>query len=73
MHIPPVRLLFLALALTGAGCRSVPPSEQARVAKPNMVFAEGAAFAERGALQSQIEPGSTSTGGGQAAGCTSCK
>ena len=77
MRIRLVSIWRVAAWLAGltllAGCARVPLSEQGRVAKPNMVFADTAAFNEKSALQCQIEPGTAASGGAQAAGFTSCK
>lgn len=56
-----------------SGCARVPVAKQGWVGKPNMVFSDGALFGDRQGLLGQIEPGASSTGGAQAAGCTSCK
>jgi hypothetical protein len=62
----------LALGLL-PGCVHVKVSEQGQVSKPNMTFADTAAFGYDSALVCQVEPGAATSGGAQAAGCTSCK
>ena len=65
--------LCLALVLAGPGCQKVPVHEQGLVAKPNMVFSDSMVFNYKGKLFPQVEPGSATSGGAQAAGCTSCR
>ena len=68
-------LLFGGLAW-GGGCSwggRVGISEQRLVSKPNMLFSQSGVFVYQNWLIAQIEPGSATSGGGQAAGCTSCK
>ncbi|HJN81734.1 MAG TPA: hypothetical protein QF478_03070 [Verrucomicrobiota bacterium] len=48
-------------------------SEQRLVSKPNMLFSQSGVFIYQNRLIAQIEPGSATSGGAQAAGCTSCK
>jgi hypothetical protein len=68
------RLCFTTIfLLVCAGCAVVRPSEQRLVSKPNMVFSESAVFSYANKLVPQLEPGSAFSGGGQSAGCTSCK
>lgn len=55
------------------GCHSVPVGEQGRLSKPNMIFADTAVFGYDSGLVTQVEPGAATSGGAQAAGCTSCK
>jgi hypothetical protein len=38
-----------------------------------MLFSQSGVFVYQNRLIAQIEPGSAASGGGQAAGCTSCK
>jgi hypothetical protein len=71
---PGVRLAIAALAVAVlCGCRSVPAYRQRLVAKPSMQFSRSPVFSYDAGLLPQIESGAASSGGGQAAGCTSCR
>ncbi len=70
------KMLLFSLLVCAVGCSSVGQvsvSEQRMVSKPNMLFSQRGVFASQNRLIAQIEPGSAASGGGQAAGCTSCK
>ena len=70
------KMLLFSLLVCGVGCASggqVSISEQRLVSKPNMLFSQNGVFVYQNRLIAQIEPGSATSGGGQAAGCTSCK
>ena len=70
------KILLFGLLACGEGCSSVGRvgiSEQRLVSKPNMLFSQSGVFVYQNWLIAQIEPGSATSGGGQAAGCTSCK
>jgi hypothetical protein len=56
-----------------SGCSPVSPQRQRLVSKPNMTFSDSLVFNYQNKLLPQVEPGSTFSGGAQAAGCTSCK
>ena len=62
-------LCFLLLQ----GCETVAVHEQRLVSKPNMTFSDSFLYAYQSRLTAQVEPGAASSGGAQAAGCTSCK
>jgi len=62
----------LLLGLAG-GCAQVPVAQQRLVAKTEMTFQSSAGSHPGSNLIGQIEPGSASSGGAQAAGCTSCR
>ncbi|MDP7050387.1 MAG: hypothetical protein QF600_00530 [Verrucomicrobiota bacterium] len=71
-----IKILLIGLLVCGVGCASVGHvniSEQRLVSKPNMLFSANGVFVYQNRLIAQIEPGSATSGGGQAAGCTSCK
>ena len=55
------------------GCSGVPLHQQRLVAKPTMTFDASASAHPASNLIAQLEPGAASTGGAQAAGCTSCR
>jgi hypothetical protein len=55
------------------GCRGVPVHEQRLVAQPNMQFARSPALGSTTRLLTQIETGAALSGGGAAAGCSSCR
>jgi len=70
-----VNLLVVGLglaALTG-GCTQVPVYQQVHVSKTGMLFSESLVASPRPNLITQIEPGSATSGGAQAAGCTACR
>ena len=70
------KILLFGLLACGVGCSSVARvgiSEQRLVSKPHMLFSQRGVFVYQTWLIAQIEPGSATYGGGQAAGCTSCK
>jgi len=54
-------------------CSHVGPHEQRLVSKPNMEFSDSPVFRYQSRLTPQVEPGSTTSGGAQSSGCTSCK
>lgn len=65
-----ITIALLPLALTG--CVRIPVSEHQDLSRRNMVFESQGAFASRAAIFGQTEPGSATSSGGQAAGCTAC-
>ena len=64
--------LTVGLAAVGAGC-SVPVHAQRLLAKPGMQFSGSAALGGPSKLLPQVESGAATSGGGQAAGCSSCR
>lgn len=60
-------------ALGMAGCTQVPLAKQRLVSKSSMSFDTSAHGHPVVNLMSQLEPGTAASGGGQAAGCTSCR
>jgi hypothetical protein len=77
--MPPsiLRLLaFFSVLITSIfqqGCETVGVQDQRLVSKPNMTFSNSYLYAFQPRLTAQVEPGASSSGGAQAAGCTSCK
>lgn len=73
----PVRICVFtglaALVVLLTGCTAVPVYQQGMVSQPGMYFTSSPIEAAEPALLTQIEPGIASTGGGQAAGCSSCR
>lgn len=66
--------VLLTLAAGGAqGCKTVAVNEQRLLSKPTMTFSDSFTYSYQPRLTVQVEPGSASSGGAQAAGCTSCK
>lgn len=69
--------MLLGLLATGGelltGCQAVPLAEQRLVAKTEMTFESSAAGHPDVNVLAQIEPGLATSGGAQAAGCTSCR
>ncbi len=68
-----LRVGSIAGLLLASGCAQVPVAQQRLVAKPEMTFQASAGSHPGSNLIGQIEPGSASSGGAQAAGCTSCR
>ena len=69
-------MVLFSLLVCAVGCASVGQvsiSEQRLVSKPNMLFSQSGVFIYQNRLIAQIEPGSATSGGGQAAGSTTCK
>lgn len=64
--------LTVVLAVVGAGC-TVPVHAQRLLAKPGMQFSGSAALGGPSKLLPQVESGAATSGGGQAAGCSSCR
>jgi len=66
--------LGVSTVLGLTGCTAMRPSEQRLVAKPNMTFADSAAFTYNSSrLFPQMATGFAATGGAQNSGCTSCR
>ncbi|MCZ6673462.1 MAG: hypothetical protein O7C75_11060 [Verrucomicrobia bacterium] len=65
--------LLLAAVLLFAGCAHVPVYEQELVSKVGMTRSDSMVEGDRINLLSQIEPGSSVSGGAVAAGCTACR
>jgi len=70
---PALGLAVGVVGLVATGCAPVPVHQQRLVAKPGMLFSESAVLRVAPALLVQIESGAAISGGGQAAGCTSCR
>jgi hypothetical protein len=66
-------VVCLALGLLLPGCISVPVYQQDLVSQPGMLFSDSPLLVPEAALLTQVEPGTASNGGGQAAGCSSCR
>lgn len=72
------RIFFLlsvpaACLALGSGCAHVKVTQQRLVSQPNMIFSQSPAWNYSARQVSQIETGQAFAGGGQGAGCTSCK
>ena len=63
----------MLIALGAAGCTPPKISQQRLVSQPNMVFSPTAVWSYAPRQVTQIETGLGFAGGGQGAGCTSCK
>ncbi|MDX2109435.1 MAG: hypothetical protein SFY80_04260 [Verrucomicrobiota bacterium] len=63
----------LGMAIAFSGCTAPTVSEQRLLAKPLMTFSNELTYGYQSQLQAQIIPGLATSGGSQAAGCTSCK
>jgi hypothetical protein len=63
-------LLFISLI---AGCDHIPVYEQELVSKVGMTRTDSMVEGDQINLLSQIEPGSSVSGGAVAAGCTACR
>ena len=66
-------VLVSSIGLILSGCVAVPVYRQEMVSGPGMLFSNSPVLAVESALLTQVEPGLASNGGGQAAGCTSCR
>ncbi len=64
--------LTVGLVIVGTGC-TVPVHAQRLLAKPGMQFSGSAALGGPSKLLPQVESGAATSGGGQAAGCSSCR
>lgn len=64
--------LTVGLVIVGTGC-TVPVHEQRLLAKPGMQFSGSAALGGPSKLLPQVESGAATSGGGQTAGCSSCR
>ncbi len=65
--------LLLAFLSFSLGCSTVAIHEQRLVSKPNMQFSDSAVFDYFSKVLPLVEPGTASSGGAAAAGCTSCR
>ncbi len=64
--------LTVGLVIVGTGC-TVPVHAQRLLAKPGMQFSGSAVLGGPSKLLPQVESGAATSGGGQAAGCSSCR
>jgi len=64
---------ILLASMLQQGCETVGVQDQRLVSKPNMTFSNSYLYVFQPRLTAQVEPGASSSGGAQAAGCTSCK
>ncbi len=76
-HHPSIPIRAIAAALTASlvlsACTSVPAYKQQYVSKPGMTFSDSLVEGEADLLPSQLEPGSQTSGGSQASGCSACR
>ncbi len=74
---PLVFLAVLGIGLLVSGCQARGEGaglpEARRLSKSNLTFSESAAFRYSNRFWPRSEPGSASSGGAQAVGCTSCR
>lgn len=61
------------LLAAGAGCSGPRIHEQRLVSQPAMTFSSSRIWQHESGLTIQLEPGRANSGGGQSAGCTSCR
>jgi len=61
------------LLAMGAGCSGPRIHEQRLVSQPAMTFSSSRIWQHESGLTIQLEPGRANSGGGQSAGCTSCR
>jgi len=66
-------ILVGLLGLLMVGCTVIPAYEQGHLAKPQMQFSDSSALAYESKLVSGLEPGTDTTGGASASGCTACQ
>lgn len=72
----PKTLLLCATAgslLLAAGCTSVPAYQQQYLSKAGMTFSDSLVESPASQLNAQVEPGSQTSGGAQASGCSACR
>ncbi len=65
--------ICLGVGFLAFGCTAVPVYQQDLVSQSGMLFSDSPILVPEAALLTQIEPGTASDGGGQAAGCSSCR
>ncbi|MEM9160404.1 MAG: hypothetical protein AAGB46_15265 [Verrucomicrobiota bacterium] len=65
--------LILSIATLMTACATVPAYKQQHVSKTGMTFSDNPTENNRVNLLSQLESGSSISGGAQAAGCTACR
>ena len=63
----------VCVILFGSGCTNVSVTQQRLLSKPNMVFSDSSVFDYGATAYAYVEPGTSSSGGAQASGCTACK
>lgn len=68
-----ILVALVALPFMAVGCVHVPVYQQQRVSQPGMTFSDSLVETPRVNLLTQIESGSSVSGGAQAAGCTACR
>lgn len=66
-------LLPLGIVFAACGCVPVKIHQQRLVSQPNMTFSQSPVWTDVPRQATQIETGRSFAGGGQGAGCTSCK
>lgn len=64
---------FLCVAGVLSGCGTVPVHRQGQLAQSAMQFDHNSLLAFEGRVVALLEPGVSSSGGGSATGCSSCK
>lgn len=64
---------ILTLALAFSSCTSIPAYKQQLVSKAGMTFSDSLVENAQSSLTPQVEPGSDSSGGAQASGCSACR
>lgn len=72
--LPPLLALpALSAGLLVSGCQTVPAYQQQHLSKPGMTFSDSLVESPQSNLTAQIEPGSQTSGGAQASGCSACR
>lgn len=71
--ILPERLGIALLLVVVTGCSAPRIHEQRLVSQPAMTFSLSRIWQHESGLTIQMEPGRANSGGGQSAGCTSCR
>ncbi len=66
-------LLAISPAILFAGCQTVPAYQQEQLSKPGMTFSDSLVEQSISSLTAQVEPGSQTSGGAQASGCSACR
>ncbi|MBK1879442.1 hypothetical protein [Pelagicoccus mobilis] len=66
-------LMVLTATVFLAGCETVPAYRQEHVSKAGMTFSDSLTGSNEASLTAQLEPGSQTSGGAQASGCSACR
>ena len=68
-----LRVSFAGFCLASFTACTLPVNQQRWVSRPGMLFSDSPVFSYQSKLLGQVESGAASSGGAQAAGCTTCR